>query len=267
MNTVFPAGSFKIQFRCHVFSEQVYNPSSWKRSLPSLNKWRLSTFPGLCSCPVLDYGCLFFRHVLLPLLEAKITSSSPLHAPRHRGNVHSADICAVALFFSTCHVLCRWIPQQSFPSFCLAAGYFRRSIPSHSQSLTFRAGGKPLHFYATPPTTLMGGIISIFQIWDSPEMADLGRKDLELKVTLCQGVGRTCLGTKTAWKKNKAEQFPEYGLCQPGAKFAPGLLSFISQLFSLILLKPVWVGFLPFVIERLLSDTFLIVLHHFPNIL
>ena len=173
MNTVFPAGSFKIQFRCHVFSEQVYNPSSWKRSLPSLNKWRLSTFPGLCSCPVLDYGCLFFRHVLLPLREAKITSSSPLHAPGHRGNVHSADICAVALFFSTCHVLCRWIPQQSFPSFCLAAGYFRRSTPSHSQSLTFRAGGKPLHFYATPPTTLMGGITAYsksetpqrWQIW------------------------------------------------------------------------------------------------------
>lgn len=93
--------------------------------------------------------------------------------------------------------------QQSFPSFYLAARYFQRSTLLNLSPWNLGWGGKPLHSYATPPTTWMGGIIGIFQIRDTPEIADFGHEDLELKVTICSGVGRSCLGTKTAWEKKK----------------------------------------------------------------
>ena len=48
----------------------------------SSDEWHLPNFLGLYSLPILDYGCLFFRHALPPLLEARITAPSPLCPPR-----------------------------------------------------------------------------------------------------------------------------------------------------------------------------------------
>lgn len=122
--TILPTVSFKIQFKCLV-CWKVYNPSSWKRSLPSLSKWHLTNLFRALLASHLGLWLFIFQTCFTSLLEVRITSPSPLYAPRHQGSIYSVNICAFALvFFFTWNVLCRWIPQQSFPSSYLAAGYF-----------------------------------------------------------------------------------------------------------------------------------------------
>lgn len=152
------------QLRYQVFSERFpVFPVERDLCLLWMNDIYLP-FLGLYLLPILDYGCLFFRHASPPLLEARITSFSPVCPPRHQGSVYSVNIWAFALvFFSTWNVLCRRIPQQFFPSFYLSCWIFRDLPIPHLQCPKFRLGGMPPQRYATPPTIF----ISTFQIWDS----------------------------------------------------------------------------------------------------
>lgn len=137
--------------------------------------------------------------------------------------------------------------------------------------------GMPPHLYATPPTTLMSGLISMPEIWDlSTKMADLGHKD-QVKVTIRHGIGRTCLGTKPTRKKKKTKLSTGERMVlgiwfgyQGSVSLEPSLprtSQFHKPSVSSFLPKPFWVGFLPFVVERLLSDTVLISLHQVQIIL
>lgn len=121
---IFPTVSFKIQFKCLV-CWKVYNPSSRKRSLPSLSKWHLTNLFRSLLASHLGLRLFIFQTCFTSLLKARITSPSPLYAPRHQGSIYSVNIGAFALVvFFTWNVLCRWIPQQCLPSSYLAAGYF-----------------------------------------------------------------------------------------------------------------------------------------------
>ena len=167
MNAIFPTDSFKIQFGRHVFSKK--SPIWAERDLCLL--WRIMASTDLFRALLISYLGLWLlilptyltsltwgqNHIFLTFVSSQTPGQYVLS--RHW------SFCSYFLLYLKCAL--RRIPQQSLPSFYVAAGFFRGPPIPQSQFLRFRVGEMPPGMYANPSVIFMGDLICIVQIWES----------------------------------------------------------------------------------------------------